>query len=235
MKPVIVFDLDDTLYAERDFVLSGFGAVGDWLQQNGTCDGFATEASRLFEKGVRGKIFDQALARLGVGVRPELIDALVEVYRAHEPRLHCYPDAQRALDHWQGRAHLGVITDGYAATQRQKIKALGLETRVDCVICTDDLGRDHWKPSALAFQRMMERFGQHPSTCLYVADNPAKDFVAPKRLGWWTIQIHREQGVHRFAWSGLPADYLAQRAIGSLDELAAIVTEDMRGITPQWA
>jgi len=30
----LVFDLDDTLFPERDFVLSGFQAVGDWLETN---------------------------------------------------------------------------------------------------------------------------------------------------------------------------------------------------------
>ena len=31
MSWVVTFDLDDTLYLERDFVRSGFAAVGAWL------------------------------------------------------------------------------------------------------------------------------------------------------------------------------------------------------------
>ena len=60
---VLVFDLDDTLYLERDFVVSGFREVAHVLGRL-----IGTEEIRvfrfmwsLFENGSRGKIFNQAL------------------------------------------------------------------------------------------------------------------------------------------------------------------------------
>jgi putative hydrolase of the HAD superfamily len=32
---------------------------------------------------------------------------------------------------------------------------------------------------------------------MYIADNPAKDFIAPFDLGWKTVRIKREGGLHR--------------------------------------
>ncbi|MDB5525364.1 MAG: putative hydrolase of the superfamily, partial [Rhizobium sp.] len=38
---VLVFDLDDTLYLERDFARSGFRATGDWLKNTMGIDSLA--------------------------------------------------------------------------------------------------------------------------------------------------------------------------------------------------
>ena len=32
--------------------------------------------------------------------------------------------------------------------------------------------------------------------CVYVADNPTKDFAAPRALGWHTVRIRRPGGLH---------------------------------------
>src|SRR3546814_20288325 len=84
---VIVLDLDDTLYLERDYVLSGFRAVGNWLEAHHEIRTFAGSATELFEAGRRGDIFDAALARLGVSPSPEMIQRLVAVYREHRPAI----------------------------------------------------------------------------------------------------------------------------------------------------
>lgn len=193
---VLVFDLDDTLYPEREFVLSGFRAVDEWLVNNGIIRGFYGVASQLFDGGDRGKIFDTALARLGVGFNVDLVRELVTVYRRHAPTLALYDDAEWALRHFRPRYELAIITDGYLETQRHKIAALGLEKMVDFVICTDALGREHWKPSPLAFEKVMAHFNCTGRQCVYFGDNPAKDFVAPNRLGWLSVLVRRVSGEH---------------------------------------
>ena len=45
MIRTVVFDLDDTLFPEREFVLSGFAAVDAWLRNNRAITGFAERAS----------------------------------------------------------------------------------------------------------------------------------------------------------------------------------------------
>ena len=54
----LVFDLDDTLYAERDFVISGFHAVDLWLRERRGVKGFAEAAGKIFAAGRRCRIFD---------------------------------------------------------------------------------------------------------------------------------------------------------------------------------
>ncbi len=227
MKPAaLVFDLDDTLYPEREFVSSGFAAVDRWLRERRQITGFATEAGRLFEEGVRGHIFDDALDRLGVTGAGGLIPEMVDVYRRHSPGLRLFPDAEWAIRHFHRKVKLGLITDGYAEVQRRKLASLRIELFFDSLLFTDDLGRENWKPSPNSFQKMMEALGCPAAGCVYVGDNPAKDFVAPNRLGWTTIQVAREQGEYSgVAADALPADHRAKHVVRTLTCLGEILRE----------
>src|SRR4051812_15737516 len=95
LKPqvqTIVFDLDDTLFAESEYVLSGFRAVDAWLSATYSTSGFYDAALDGFSKGIRGRIFDEALAKIGIPYKPEFVGRLVEVYRGHTPKLTLLAD-----------------------------------------------------------------------------------------------------------------------------------------------
>ncbi|MBP6505928.1 MAG: HAD family hydrolase [Opitutaceae bacterium] len=190
----VVFDLDDTLYAEADFVDSGFRAVDHWLSVHEGVKGFLEHARRHFNTGMRGKIFDAALNDLGVVAVPERVTILVEVYRSHVPEISLDAAVSRFLDWTAPRFNLAVLTDGYAVAQRQKLEALKLRRWFDCIIVTDEIGRQFWKPHRIGFERIMARFAGAVAGYVYVADNPQKDFIAPRQLGWRTVRLRRERG-----------------------------------------
>jgi putative hydrolase of the HAD superfamily len=219
----LVFDLDDTLYPERDYVLSGFAAVDAWLRAQRGVEGFEAAARRIFESGGRGTIFNEALANVGVPQDRELIDQLIGVYRKHIPTLTLFPDAADTLQ-WCALAglRLAIITDGYSEVQWAKIRALALLERITCCIVTDDLGgRSFWKPHQEAFRRVMTTHAGPESGYLYVADNPRKDFVAPRALGWHTVRIRRPQSEHGTFEAAAELD--AEREISSLTQLQALI------------
>lgn len=204
----LVFDLDDTLYPEREFALSGFAAVEAWLQAKHHLGGFLERARLRFGEGLRGNIFDVVLAELGINPTADMIQQLVRVYREHEPRLRMFPDAMSALSWGRQAFNLGLITDGYAGVQARKIRALGLESIIEFRVITDELGREYWKPHPEAYQRVMQRFQGVGHGYVYIADNPKKDFIAPRQLGWKTIRIRRSGGEYAscIAASGEDAD-----------------------------
>jgi putative hydrolase of the HAD superfamily len=188
----IVFDLDDTLYSERDYVLSGFSAVDVWLQETKQVGGFAALATERFQAGQRGRIFDECLSDLGLGAGPEIVRQMLAVYREHKPMLKLFPDAVQTLLHvYKCAMNLALITDGYAAVQLHKIHALGLESIIKYRIITDEMGRSHWKPSPEPFRRVMTHFGGDPSGFAYVGDNPHKDFIGCRPLGWQSVRVRR--------------------------------------------
>lgn len=202
----VVFDLDDTLILERDYARSGFLAVGRWLRGRGGPDGFSDHAWRLFEEGTRGVIFDRTLAALGLPEDPELIAGMVRVYREHSPALALSDDARACLDLLRGRLGLAAISDGPLVSQQAKARAVELSRWLNPVIFTAALGPDAGKPSVRAFEMAERELGASGSECVYVADNPHKDFAGPKQLGWHTIRIRRPEGLHFTAGSSNDVD-----------------------------
>ena len=195
---LVVVDVDDTLYLERDYVASGFRAVGKAIGS----PPFGDACQALFEEGVRGDTFSQAARRVGIGATPELVARCVALYRAHAPTITLLADAAAFLDRWQGAAYLGVVTDGPAASQRAKVHALGLDRRIDRIVVTDELGPGRSKPHSEAFELLQAAAGAASTDCAYVADNPAKDFIAPAALGWRTVRVRRPGGLHAAVASG---------------------------------
>lgn len=229
MSLVIVLDLDDTLYLERDYALSGYRAVGHWMRQRYGVARFAEGAERQFAAGNYTRIFDSALVELGIAPSPVLIAELVSVYRSHHPRIRLLPDAERLLEHRRGGCSLALLTDGFLAAQRNKVLALGLRRRgVWPIVYTDVWGPAFWKPHRRGYDRIARHFDSSSARFVYVADNPAKDFVAPQALGWATIQVRRQDGIHRS--NSAPPGAAPQATIDTLDELTESLLDLVLGV-----
>lgn len=194
---LLVLDVDDTLYLERDYVRSGFKAVSNYVKEKAGYEDFFDLAWAAFLEGRRRTIFDDILAEVPAATRAKPpVAELVEVYRHHQPAVSLCPDAEEFLNRVHGSYGLGVVTDGPAVSQRRKIQALGLGRWISEFVVTDEHGPEWPKPSILPFRDLQERFDVRPEHCWYLADNPAKDFTGPTKLGWRTIRVQREQGLH---------------------------------------
>jgi putative hydrolase of the HAD superfamily len=234
---LVAFDLDDTLFPERAFVRSGFRVVSNYLQQSGLVSRpLWPDLEAAFDSGVRGHVFEHVLGAAGVQFTEAVVRTLVEVYRSHRlpsgpvrPDIRFYPDVERTLaDLSAAGLRLGVISDGPLAAQRVKVEALGLESRVDAVILTDAWGRAFWKPHPRAFTEIAERLAAEPAACVYVADNPAKDFHGPAAAGWApSIRITRPDGLYGQTPGGAeaaaPSDVPVFATIQGLDGLADVL------------
>ncbi len=215
----LVLDLDDTLYLERDYVRSGFRAVDAWLADSRGIEGFFDEAWSLFEAGVRGRIFNETLDSLGLAWDDRLIETLVAVYREHEPDIALLPDARRFLEQTASIPFRALLTDGPVESQVRKVRALGLESVLSPVVYTWAWGREYGKPHERGFRYIEEFTGCSGRDCMYVADNPKKDFVAPKRLGWRTVRVRRPGSLHFGVESGEDVDV----EVSSFAELGTVL------------
>lgn len=193
----VVFDLDDTLYPEREYVRGGFQAVAAWAERSLSADRGAAFAElwAMFEDGVRGDTFDRWLRTHGHPVENRA--ALIEAYRGHRPQLTPYPDVVPAIGSLRGRVRLGLITEGVRSVQEAKLEALGLRSGFDKVVIFGEDVRSDWKPSRAPFDRWLEGSGVAPEAAVYLADNPAKDFLGARRAGWASIRVRRSDGLHR--------------------------------------
>lgn len=215
----VLLDLDDTLYPEREFARGGFRAAAAVLAERlrRTSSELFELLWKQFESGVRGSIFDSVLAELKVPHDAVLIDELIQAYRSHEPQLTLFADAERLLPMIWPRYGLGLLTDGPADVQRRKVKALGLQFRVEAIVYSDDFGREHWKPSPIPYLELLRKLHVDPSHAVYVGDNPKKDFIGARRLGLQTVRIRRPNTEHGHVEPQL--GFEADHEITSLDSL----------------
>ncbi len=225
----VVFDLDDTLFLERNYVRSGFAAVGEYLRnQTGRRVTFEQWMWRRFVSGRREGMFNALSKRFDLGLTSEDIRRLIEVYRCHRPGIRPCRGVEAVLASLRRRRlKLGLISDGFLPAQPLKLQAIGLEKYFHKVIFTEQMGPDAWKPSPRAFESIRRTLRIPHAGCVYVADNPSKDFLAPNRLGWLTIQWRRAGQVH----SGNPAPQggRPQRIIRSGPELLRLVARASLG------
>ncbi len=193
----IGFDLDDTLYPERAFVLSGFEAVAGWIEAELGLPKVTTarELTDFFSGGVRGDTFDRwlILHNLPIGSYRE---RMVEVYRRHKPRLAPYPDVVPALQRLRKSFRLGLATEGPAKVQHAKLDALGLRSLLQRVVILGEGDRSRWKPEPWPLERLAEALGVATIEMVYVGDNPHKDFLAARRAGMTSVRIRRPDGMH---------------------------------------
>lgn len=192
----IAFDLDDTLYLERDYVRSGFRAVGEWAATMLDVRHFTEKAWRLFEQGVRDSVFQVVLQNLGREPEPDIISKMVEIYRNHQPEISLLPDATECLRCLRGQAIVSIITDGPLASQRAKCRKLQLEEFCKLIVCTDQWGTQFYKPHPRSFEFVQAQMGPGDFEFVYVGDNPSKDFSGPLSLGWDTVRVRRPLGLH---------------------------------------
>lgn len=194
---VIAFDLDDTLYPERSFVLSGFNAVASWAHQEygiPHAQGFA-ELRELFEFGLRGVTFDRWAAAHGLDAAT-VVPEMVEIYRSHKPKIKLYEDTLPCLEAVMNRCRLALITEGFGKVQAGKMEALGLRNYFEFIHIGDEHSRETWKPNPYPFEKMLEGMSVSGSQAAYLGDNPAKDFRGANQLNMLTVRVRRQDGLH---------------------------------------
>lgn len=190
----IIFDLDDTLYGEKEYVRSGYRAVAKLLPQ-------VQDAEQKLWTAFENKksAIDDVLVSEGV-YTDELKQHCLEIYRYHQPNIHLYDGVLPILLELQELGYLiGLITDGRPEGQRAKIKSLGLEQYIDYIIITDELsGIEFRKPNEKAFVLMKEHFRVEYAEMCYVGDNIRKDFVAPEKLRMKSILFRNTDSLYSY-------------------------------------
>ncbi len=197
MIKALVLDLDDTIYLEREYVQSGFRAVAEYLEEEGvtSADAIFDSLWGHFSRGGRGDAFDRLMEQFDIASDTASVNTLVSLYRDHDPRIGlAEPGPFSEL--LNAPVVLALISDGWLDTQKAKLRALDLDDSFSAVVFTDQWGRDYWKPHHRAFERVERDLGLDGKALAYVADNPAKDFIAPNQREWLTVRLRLPGQLH---------------------------------------
>lgn len=214
----VVFDLDDTLFPEREYVRSGYSTVAERLRKSlGRTDRFEDWLWDRFLAGQGQGAFDSLNESFRLAMSGDQVLQLVTVYREHVPAIRAFDGMMDILGGLRESYKLGLLTDGFLPAQKLKFQALRIERFFDASVFTEELGRQFWKPSTRGFEVIRERLGAEHAACAYVADNTIKDFLPGNQLGWRTIRFVRPGQVYCEAAS--PPDGEPQRIVRDGQEL----------------
>lgn len=226
MIKAVLFDLDDTLYDEKQFVKGGFKAVSQYISEKYGVNKntFYQTLLDVLRKEGRGHTFDIALKIFGL-YKKELIPKLVKIYREHNPQLSLFPDAFVVLSRLKKDYKLGLITDGNERVQRKKIQALGIKDYLDIIIFTHKYGEGKQKPNPFPYQKAMKKLSIKSREAIYVGDDPCKDFIGAKRLGMYTIRVLRGKYKNIRLDKTFEADY----EVENLEEIDRLIKRKILG------
>ncbi len=220
----VIFDLDDTLYPEASYVLSGLHAVARYLsghENRGLDQSQILQRLLTWHSQSPKRVFD---CWRSDSDQPTIeVQQLVEVYRAHRPEIQPFPEIPAILDDLSELGYrLGLVSDGFLHAQRQKWDVLGLDNYFDAVVFSDELGREHWKPDPAPYLKVLRQLQVEPANAIYIADNPAKDFLGARRCGIASLRYRCETGIYRFD-EPESAEHAADWDTDSLPQLVSII------------
>lgn len=201
MIRLVIFDLDDVLFSERDYIKSGFGEVAKILSSNKDRQKeLVRRMLEIFEINPY-RVFNQLVSEIKDLSTKEsvLVNLMINTYHNHKSSIHLYPDSLLVLKTLRKKGiHTAILSDGREKSQRLKIESLSLANRVDQIILTDSLGpnRKFWKPNPYAFRLLVNDFGVEPNQACYIGDNATKDFGGPNKIGMKTVLIQRQDGLY---------------------------------------
>ncbi len=185
----LLVDLDDTLYEERLWFEAGLAAVARWLDDRFASPGvsWADVVVHEHEVGGRRGVLDRVASHIAEDPQV-IVAALLHVHRTAPRRIEPFPDTQPFLSRARDAGlAIAVLTDGSAAVQERKWRALGLEATI--VVCTGDL--DRRKPDPMVFRAAACRLGVDASRCLVIGDDPTRDAAGARAAGMRSVELRR--------------------------------------------
>jgi len=181
---VIVFDLDDTLYKEKNYQISGFREVSNYLKKNYKIKNSYNFMLSCMKK--KKNVLEELCVKFDLN--RSILKSLIWVYRLHKPKIYLKKSIKNTLKKLEKScAGVVILTDGRSITQRLKLSALGI-AYLPFYISED---YNDTKPSLKRFKLIMKEFSARDF--IYIGDNPSKDFIAPKKLKWFTIGIRGDK------------------------------------------
>lgn len=196
-----IFDLDDTLFEEIDFLRSAYRQIATNLSTEVGKDIYDEMLDRYRNKE---NVFAWIVSQFGNTIPNLTLESLLDAYRHHLPDIKLSNEIGDFLTQLKGRnIKIGLITDGRSITQRNKLKALGIENIFSEIVVSEEFGSA--KPDKRNFIHFEEKFPG--SEFYFIGDNTAKDFIVPIELGWTTICIKdRGNNIHpqRFDTNSCP-------------------------------
>jgi putative hydrolase of the HAD superfamily len=219
---LVLFDLDDTLCdytAARALRLrTAFGQALAAVRELA-----ADELDRLIAESIAihphgADHFPELLARYGL--EDPAARAAQRWYT--ENRFHglaLLPDTLTVLERLRGSGRrIGLVTNGPADVQRDKIALLGLWPHIDFAVISGEVGVE--KPDPAIFLEALRRGSASPAEAVYIGDSPEFDVAGAHAAGIRVVWMNRQ----RAPWGS--AERPPHHAVATLSDVLIDVEDE---------
>ena len=237
---LVLFDLDDTLFAHRAAVEAGIlrytatlgepygrreaaelGSLWHDLEEEHY---HSYLAGRLDFEGQRQARARDFAAHHGVTLNPAQASAWFAAYFEHYVAAWTlHHDALPCLDALEGElpgVRFGLITNGDLAFQRRKVEAVGLDRRIPLLVASGKIGVA--KPDPRIFHHACALAGVAPERAVYVGDRLRTDAIGAAAAGLLGVWLDRRSAAPS-PEDAADAATLGVRRISGLDELPGVL------------
>jgi putative hydrolase of the HAD superfamily len=197
IKPqFIYFDLDDTLLNHKKAEQNGLLDVYDHFAEmkkvssNDLLQTYHTINSGLWLEYGEGRIDRHQLHRrrfeetfIELGIPADLYQEAGKVYMSYyRNHWEWIEGAKKAYETVAGKYPTGIITNGFAETQRLKIEQFGFKHTARHIVISEEVGVMKPQPGIFNYAAKLCRFSK--DEILYVGDSYSSDVEGGKAAGW---------------------------------------------------
>ncbi|MDR1896242.1 MAG: HAD family hydrolase [Prevotellaceae bacterium] len=220
----VIFDLDDTLYPQIEYTRQCLLNTSEYIAKlsNHRQKEIEKRLNNILDnKGIEYRfIYDDLFREIHFDGLPYLKEILDEFWQC-KPKLQVYENTHEILKKLKDYFLFAILTDGHIKIQEYKIDNLHLRQFFDYVLITDSLGIENRKPSVKPYQVLLNKINLTARDCIYIGNDPRKDFIGAKKIGLKTIRINQGEYKDLKVSENDDADF----SINSISELINCIKE----------
>jgi putative hydrolase of the HAD superfamily len=188
----VVFDLDNVLYDERDYVCAAFRRISLFLSKrcrSSEDEVFHKLISDFDKKGsMYTRLFNDALNDFGLD--QSLVPKILRLYATVDSKVTLFPEvASMLLELRNLGLKLALVTNGNIRIQRNKVHLLGIKQFFDVVVYARETPLAKDKPDPEVYNVALHELGVSAAETVCVGDNPHTDFWGAKQIGMKTVRV----------------------------------------------
>ncbi len=176
MIKLIICDLDDTIFPEYDYVISGYREIAKKYNEKVgiNTNSIFNQLKASFDADIENP-FNAFIEKNNLNLNE--INAMINIYRYHKPQLTLYKDIEDFLKKIKSMdIIITILTDGEEKRQLTKIDALGIIDYFDYIKVSEE---KFFKPHPHGYEEILNRYQFKNREILCIGDNPNKDFYYP--------------------------------------------------------
>lgn len=185
---LFVFDLDDTLYCEKDYLFAAYNRIAESVTSDVALrDTYSRYLKETFVREGRTDLFQKFRKRFNLSMSE---DKMVDMLHHTDCRLSLNEALCAQIDELLlQNKEIAVLTNGHVAQQQQKVANLQLLERFPSIeVCYASLIAP--KPSPKALQAMMARRNILAEETLLVGDSETdRETAMNAGVAFWKYQI----------------------------------------------